>query len=45
VNFNALLSIDAEHIDFVSGALDCCISARIYKAGDGAGSPNGRGAA
>jgi anaerobic selenocysteine-containing dehydrogenase len=31
VNFNALLTIDAEHIDFVSGTLDCCISARVYK--------------
>jgi anaerobic selenocysteine-containing dehydrogenase len=31
VNFNALLAIDAEHIDFVSGALDCCISARVYR--------------
>jgi anaerobic selenocysteine-containing dehydrogenase len=33
VNFNALLTIDAEHVDFLSGALDCCISARVYKAG------------
>ena len=32
VNFNALLTIDAEHIDFLSGALDCCISARVFKA-------------
>ena len=31
VNFNSLLTIDKEHIDFVSGALDCCISARVYK--------------
>jgi hypothetical protein len=31
VNFNALLSIDEDHIDFVSGALDSCISARVYK--------------
>jgi anaerobic selenocysteine-containing dehydrogenase len=42
VNFNALLSIDEDHIDFVSGALDSCISARVYKA---AGSPNGNGEA
>jgi anaerobic selenocysteine-containing dehydrogenase len=33
VNFNALLTIDAPHIDFLSGALDCCISARVYRAG------------
>ncbi|MGH2555733.1 MAG: molybdopterin-dependent oxidoreductase [Actinomycetota bacterium] len=45
VNFNSLLSIDAEHIDFISGALDCCISARVYKADEGPRSPNGRGAA
>jgi len=32
VNFNALLAIDEAHIDFVSGALDCCISARVFKA-------------
>ena len=32
VNFNSLLTIDKEHIDFVSGALDCCISARVFKA-------------
>jgi len=44
VNFNSLLSIDAEHIDFVSGALDCCISARVYRADEG-GSPNGRSSA
>lgn len=30
VNFNALLSIDEAHIDFLSGALDSCISARVY---------------
>jgi anaerobic selenocysteine-containing dehydrogenase len=32
VNFNALLAIDEDHIDFVSGALDSCLSARVYKA-------------
>ncbi|MFQ5693104.1 MAG: molybdopterin dinucleotide binding domain-containing protein, partial [Nitrospinota bacterium] len=32
VNFNALLAIDEDHIDFLSGALDCAISARVYKA-------------
>lgn len=32
VNFNALLAIDEDHIDFVSGALDCAISARVIKA-------------
>ena len=37
VNFNALLAIDEEHIDFVSGALDCCISATVAKADDGSG--------
>ncbi len=36
VNFNALLAIDEEHIDFLSGALDCCISAQVFKNdGDG----------
>jgi anaerobic selenocysteine-containing dehydrogenase len=39
VNFNSLLAVDEEHIDFLSGALDCCISARVYKM-DGRG--NGR---
>ena len=29
VNFNALLNIDVEHIDFVSGALDCAIAADV----------------
>jgi anaerobic selenocysteine-containing dehydrogenase len=42
VNFNALLSIDEDHIDFVSGALDSCISARVYRE-DGNGSRNGDG--
>ena len=32
VNFNALLAIDEDHIDFVSGALDSVISARVFKA-------------
>ncbi len=32
VNFNALLTIDEDHIDFLSGALDCAISARVFKA-------------
>lgn len=32
MNFNALLAIDEDHIDFVSGALDCAISARVIKA-------------
>lgn len=31
VNFNALLAIDEEHIDFLSGALDCCLSGRVLK--------------
>ncbi|MFQ5914859.1 MAG: molybdopterin dinucleotide binding domain-containing protein, partial [Nitrospinota bacterium] len=31
VNFNALLAIDENHIDFVSGALDCAISAQVFK--------------
>ncbi len=31
VNFNALLNIDADHIDFVSGALDSCIAATVRK--------------
>ncbi|MFN8233138.1 MAG: molybdopterin dinucleotide binding domain-containing protein [Actinomycetota bacterium] len=31
VNFNALLPIDEDHIDFVSGALDSCISVRVDK--------------
>jgi anaerobic selenocysteine-containing dehydrogenase len=29
VNFNALLAIDEEHIDFLSGALDSCLSAKV----------------
>ena len=29
VNFNALLNIDVDHIDFVSGALDCAIAADV----------------
>jgi molybdopterin-containing oxidoreductase family molybdopterin binding subunit len=33
VNFNALLAIDEAHIDFLSGALDSCISARVYREG------------
>ena len=33
VTFNALLAIDADPIDFLSGALDCAISARVFKAG------------
>ncbi|MFQ5915090.1 MAG: molybdopterin dinucleotide binding domain-containing protein, partial [Nitrospinota bacterium] len=32
VNFNALLAIDEDHIDFVNGALDAAISARVLKA-------------
>lgn len=35
VNFNALLAIDEDHIDFLSGALDCCISARVSKLNGG----------
>jgi anaerobic selenocysteine-containing dehydrogenase len=34
VNFNALLAIDEDHIDFVSGALDSCISVRVDKVSD-----------
>jgi anaerobic selenocysteine-containing dehydrogenase len=37
VNFNALLAIDEDHIDFLSGALDCCISARVLPANANAG--------
>ena len=37
VNFNALLNIDADHIDFVSGALDSAIAADVRKV------PAGRG--
>ena len=33
VNFNALLTIDADHIDFMSGRADCCISARVVQDG------------
>ncbi len=33
VNFNALLAIDEDHIDFLSGALDSVISARVYSNG------------
>lgn len=32
VNFNALLAIDERHIDFVNGALDSAVSARVFKA-------------
>jgi hypothetical protein len=38
------MSIDEDHIDFVSGALDSCISARVYKdesAGNGHGAKAG----
>lgn len=35
VNFNALLNIDADHIDFVSGALDSAIAADVRKIGSG----------
>jgi len=35
VNFNGLLSVDEEHVDFLSGALDCCISGRVLKAEEG----------
>jgi len=35
VNFNSLLSIGEDHIDFLSGALDSCISASVYQASDG----------
>ncbi len=31
VNFNALLAIDEDHIDFLNGALDSTVSARIFK--------------
>ena len=31
VNFNALLAIDEDHIDFLSGALDSTVSARVFK--------------
>ena len=31
MNFNALLNIDVEHIDFVSGALDSAIAADVRK--------------
>ncbi len=41
VNFNALLAIDEDHIDFVSGALDSCISACVYKVADGDGRDGG----
>jgi molybdopterin-containing oxidoreductase family molybdopterin binding subunit len=44
VNFNALLSIDEDHIDFVSGALDSCLSARVYKDDNATGDGNARGA-
>jgi anaerobic selenocysteine-containing dehydrogenase len=36
VNFNALLAIDEAHIDFLSGALDSCISAQVVPIGNGA---------
>lgn len=32
LNFNALLNIDAEHIDFLTGALDSIIAVRVAKA-------------
>ena len=32
VNFNALLAIDEDHIDFVTGALDSAVPARAFKA-------------
>jgi len=35
VNFNALLAIDEDHIDFLSGALDCVISANVESNGSG----------
>ena len=35
VNFNALLNIDVDHIDFVSGALDSAIAADVRKAEGG----------
>ncbi len=35
VNFNALLNIDADHIDFVSGALDSAIAADVRKVNGG----------
>jgi anaerobic selenocysteine-containing dehydrogenase len=35
VNFNALLTIDEDHVDFVSGALDSCISVRIDRVTEG----------
>ena len=38
VNFNALLNIDVDHIDFVSGALDSAIAADVSKITDGGAS-------
>ncbi len=35
INFNALLNIDVDHIDFVSGALDSCIAANVRKVTEG----------
>ncbi len=32
VNFNALLTVDEDHIDFLNGALESAVSARIFKA-------------
>jgi hypothetical protein len=37
INFNALLNIDVDHIDFVSGALDSCIAADVRKIAAGGG--------
>ncbi|MHB8566197.1 MAG: molybdopterin-dependent oxidoreductase [Nitrososphaerales archaeon] len=31
VDFNGLLELDEEHIDFVDGALDSCIRVKVYK--------------
>jgi anaerobic selenocysteine-containing dehydrogenase len=31
VDFNNLLELDEEHIDFVNGALDSCIRVKVYK--------------
>ena len=32
VNFNALLTVDEDHIDFLNGALESAVSARVFKA-------------
>ena len=34
VDFNALLAIDEDHIDFINGALDSVIAARVFKDGE-----------